>query len=512
MAADTNGNALITGTTYSSDFPTPNGFDTTYGGESPNRMGGDAFVARVSSAGQLQWASYLGGWGSDDGKGIAADAAGNALIAGHTMSPNFPTSGGFDTTYNGSGTYDAFVAKVTASGNLAWGSFLGGGGNDFGSGIGVDAAGQSLVTGGTASSDFPATGVLGTTLSGGNAAFVVKVSASGQLQWSGFLGGSGTDTGRAIAMDVAGNALLTGLTRSYDFPTPGGFDTTKDGSEDAFVAKVTGSGQLEWASFLGGSDRDEGHGISSDAVGNVFITGHTESFDFPTPGWGDTSYNGDGDAFVAKVSATGQLQRGTFLGGGRHDWGRAIAVDTAGGALVAGYTESSDFPTPDGFDMTYGGVCDAFVAKISFSLDLTVLSTPISGVNIGGDRPGTTEYTVDCDYEEEVQLIAPPTVIQADQEYGFVRWVVDGIEGVREETSVQITMDANHTAEARYRLLGDVTGDCAVNVLDMINVRNHLYDDVGSGDNWRYDLTGDGMINVLDMLVVRNNVRNRCPE
>jgi len=143
---------------------------------------------------------------------------------------------------------------------------------------------------------------------------------------------------------------------------------------------------------------------------------------------------------------------------------------------------------------------------------LTVESTPITGVDITGDEPGTTDYAATCDDQDVVNLTAPGSVTVADADYTFVRWAVDDTEQPRSQTGVQIIMDADHTAEARYNLLGDVNFDCVVNVLDMIIVRNHLYADVGSEDNWKYDVTGNGTINVLDMIAVRNNARNRCPE
>jgi hypothetical protein len=143
---------------------------------------------------------------------------------------------------------------------------------------------------------------------------------------------------------------------------------------------------------------------------------------------------------------------------------------------------------------------------------LTIESTPITGVDITGDRPGTTNYAATCDDQEVVNLTAPGSVTVADADYKFVRWAVDAAEQPRSQTTVQITMDSEHTAEASYNLLGDVNFDCVVNVLDMILVRNHLYADVGTGENWKYDVTGNGTINVLDMLAVRNNARNRCPE
>jgi len=175
--------------------------------------------------------------------------------------------------------------------------------------------------------------------------------------------------------------------------------------------------------------------------------------------------------------------------------GRFVAFNSNGSNLVPGDTNDN--------------TTDVFVHDRGVTV--TVKSAPISGLSITGSKPGTTDYTAFCDDQEVVNLTAPGSATAGNVEYDFVRWIVDGAEGPLNQADVQITMDADHTAEARYVLVGDVNGDCIVNILDMIGVRNHLYEDVGSGDNWRYDLTGDGMINVLDMMVVRNNARNRCP-
>jgi len=161
---------------------------------------------------------------------------------------------------------------------------------------------------------------------------------------------------------------------------------------------------------------------------------------------------------------------------------------------------------------TWGPMLSTEQCKAAEQHTLTVESTPITGVDITGDKPGTTNYTATCDDQEEVNLTAPAGATVADADYKFVRWAVNGADEPRNQTSVQISMDADYTAEARYNLLGDVNSDCVANVIDMILVRNHLYADVGSGDNWKYDVTSDGMINVLDMLAVRNNARNGCPE
>jgi hypothetical protein len=293
IAADAAGNALMTGLTYSPGW-TSGGFDTTYHG------GDDAFVAKLSPSGGHLWSSYLGGDLLDWGNGIVADAAGNALVTGGTSSSGW-TSGGFDTTFNGD--FDAFVAKVSPSGGYLWSSYLGGNDTDEGCGIAVDAAGNVLVTGDTWSRGWTSGGFDTSYNGGADDAFAAKLSASGGQLWSTYLGGGDSDVAYGIGVDGAGNALVTGLTGSSGW-TSGGFDTDFNGSADAFVAKLSPSGGHLWSTYLGGDSGDSGNGIAVDAAGNALVTGDTYSSDWVSGGF-DTSYNGGEDAFVAKISGAG---------------------------------------------------------------------------------------------------------------------------------------------------------------------------------------------------------------
>ncbi|GAG11812.1 unnamed protein product, partial [marine sediment metagenome] len=265
------------------------------------------------------------------------------------------------------GTYDAFVGRVSDAGVLAWSSYLGGGNRDYGYGIAPDGAGGAFVTGETKSSDFPTSGGFDTTLGGDSDAFVARVSGAGALEWSSYLGGSiggiadnSWDHGAAIASDGSGGAFVTGWTEAEDFPTPGGFDTTYNGNRDGFVASVSGAGALVWSSYLGGSGwEDEAQAIASDGAGGAFVAGFTGSEDFPTPGGFDTTLGGTRDAFVARVSGAGALEWASHLGGSDYDSGNGIVSDGVGGAFVTGFTWSSDFPTPGGFDTSLSGFSDA---------------------------------------------------------------------------------------------------------------------------------------------------------
>jgi beta-propeller repeat-containing protein len=321
IAVDGSGNAYVTGVTVSAaaTFPdTAGALD-----QSDNAGGDDAFVAKVNAAGSaLVYAGFLGGSGDETGYGIAVDGSGRAFVTGSTTShgATFPdTTGALDYSGNAGGT-DAFVAEVNAAGSaLVYAGFLGGSGEDVGSGIAVGPSGMAYVVGSTRSTaaTFPSTpGALDQSNNAGgfDDAFVAKVAGDGShLVYAGFLGGSGDDHGNAIALGSSGRVFVTGSTDSSaaTFPnTPGALGQPQNaGGGDAFVAEVNKAGNaLVFAGFLGGGGVDAGNGIAVGPSGRVFVTGSTTSAaaTFPdTPGALDQAKKAGGrDAFVAKVGGT----------------------------------------------------------------------------------------------------------------------------------------------------------------------------------------------------------------
>ena len=313
IAVDVAGNAYVTGFTSSSEatFPVTVGPDLTFNGAF------NAFVAKVNAAGTaLVYAGYIGGSGGDEGFGIAVDSAGNAYVTGLAQSSEatFPVTVGPDLTFNGNG--DAFVAKVNAAGTaLVYAGYIGGSSFEEAFGIAVDVAGNAYVAGTTASSEatFPVTVGPDTTYNGGANvfgadAFVAEVNAAGTaLVYAGYVGGSGVDQALGIAVDVAGNAYVTGVTDSSEttFPVTVGPDLTYNGGSDAFVAEVNAGGTaLVYAGYVGGASGELGFGIAVDVEGNAYVTGQTSSSEatFPETVGPDLTYNGNGDAFIAKIA------------------------------------------------------------------------------------------------------------------------------------------------------------------------------------------------------------------
>ncbi|HEX2271524.1 MAG TPA: SBBP repeat-containing protein [Pyrinomonadaceae bacterium] len=367
IALDSAGNAYVTGLSDSFDIPTtPGAFRTTPVGTDES----DAFAFKLNAAGTaLVYSTYLGPTG---GLGIAADAAGNAYITGQANRDYPTTPGAFQTVAGGSS--DAFVTKLNSTGTaLVYSTFLGGSGFDAATEIAIDSAGNAFVTG-LAEAGFPVTaGAFQTSFNGVSDAFVTKLNSTGTaLVYSTFLGGSGTDFGAGIAINAPGNAYVTGASDSVNFPvTPGAFQSLKAAGQDAFVTELNVAGNgLAYSTYLGGNGNDIGTTIALDMAGNASVGGLTGSADFPTTADAiQSNYGGNNDAFVTRLNATGTgLVFSTYLGGANLDTARSISVDDAGSIYLVGETRSPDFPiTPGAFQTVLGGPADAFVTKIVFS-------------------------------------------------------------------------------------------------------------------------------------------------
>ena len=393
IAVDSSGSAYVTGRTAAIDFPTTtDAFQTNYGG-------GDAFVAKLNPAGTaLVYSTYLRG---ASGNGIAVDSAGNAYVTGDAGTTNFPTTANaFNTSPMG---FDAFVTKLNSAGSaLVYSARFGGNLDDFARGIALDSAGNAYITGWTgcrsAVCTFPTVNAFQPNYAGGtNDAFVTKLDSSGStLVYSTYLGGGAVinateDWGEAIAVDSSGSAYVTGYTYAPDFPTTSGaFDRARAGL-DAFITKFTPDGaSLVYSTFLGGAGREQGFGIAVDASGSAYVTGLTESLDNPFStayeGFPVTSSafqaKGSYDAFVTKFNPQGSaLVYSTYLGGSSGvDRAWAIALDNAGNAYVTGDTNSTNFPTVNAIQATYGGgLKDAFVTKLSANGSALLYSTFLGG-------------------------------------------------------------------------------------------------------------------------------------
>jgi len=394
LAVDSSGNAYVTGTTKSTNFPTTaNAFDRTLNtpGNCP-RCGvdnTDGFVYKLNAAGSaLSYSTYLGGGTDiDSPRGITVDGGGNAFVVGETNSNDFPTTAGAFSRVT-RGVTDMFVTKLNATGSaLTYSTYLGGTNVDNGQSIAVDSGGNAYALGFSSSTDFPTTaGAFDTTANGAFDVTLTKLNPAGSaLVYSTYLGGNDFDGGSGVVVDAAGNAYVSGGTPSANFPTTAGAYDTTFNNGDAFVTKFNPAGSaLVYSTFVGGSDFDSFGLIVLDASGNAWLTGNTASLDFPvTAGAPDTTFNGGTtDAIIVELNATGSaLPFATYLGGDQPEGGGAIARDSVGNIYVTGSTRSQNFPATVGaFDTVFNGntltlAGDAFVTKLDIN---ATTSTPVA--------------------------------------------------------------------------------------------------------------------------------------
>jgi hypothetical protein len=371
IAADSSGNAYVTGWTASTNFPTSAGaYQTSLVG------GTNAFITKLNPTGSaLVYSTYLGG-GSDYGIAIAVDSSGDAYVAGTTYSSSFPTTqGAFQTSL--AGYENAFVAALNPTGSaLLYSTYLGGNSYDWAYGIAVDSSRNAYVSGGTSSTNFPVSDEAFQTTygGGGDDAFVTKLNPTGtKLVYSTYLGGSRTDYVGSIALDSSANAYVTGVTHSSNFPTTLEAFQAKQpecsGCSGAFVSKLNPTGTaLVYSTYLGGSTYDFGSGVAVDGSGDAYVTGGTSSSDFPTEHPLQSALKGRQNAFVTELSPEGSsLVYSTYLGGSGSDFGESIALDPQGDAYVTGSTSSPDFPgaSASTIEPGYNGAfADGFVAAV----------------------------------------------------------------------------------------------------------------------------------------------------
>jgi uncharacterized repeat protein (TIGR01451 family) len=436
VAVDLNGNNIyVAGTTSSTDFPT-NGVNPPF--QAGPQSGTHGFLSKVSLQGAvyvLGYSTYLAGTNAannaaDQVTGLAIDSKQDAFVTGTTTSTNVASlSSGFPANLNGyqqqsNATSQFFASKINTAGSgfssMLYSTYFGGanpvGGQTFGGGIAVDTSGNLYITGGTNFVDFPVLNALQKCLDFANNAcpanptaldaFVAKINpnvvGTASLVYSTYLGGSGDDTGIAIAVDASNKAYVTGKTLSSDFSTPTGlptpFQANNAGKNDAFIVTITNpSGSstiypMQYFTYLGGSGDDIGQAIAVDSVQAAHVTGSTDSSDLfvlnPI-----TNQNGTGvatDAFVALILTTvsGRPASGdylSYLGGGSFDQGTGIALDSNSVTYVAGETqsaESGDFPaTANAFQPTLNGFQNAFVSQIVGSSKFVYTANPTVSPN-----------------------------------------------------------------------------------------------------------------------------------
>ncbi|MGZ3920829.1 MAG: SBBP repeat-containing protein [Bacteroidia bacterium] len=373
VAADGSGNVVITGRFQS---PTLNfgTFALTHSG-----TGGtdDMYVVKYDAAGNVLWAHSATGPGNDIGNGISADAAGNVYVIGNYNGTSITFGTIVLTNANPNSTNDVFIVKYSSSGAVVWAKSIGGTASDAGNSIYTDAGGNSLITGGFESTSM----ALGTTTLTNPGFFIAKCDVSGNVLWANGITatGTGTSTGLGVSADVNGNALVTGAFNNYTITFGSGVLTNSvatGATSDIFVAKYDGAGNSLWAQAGNGTGVDKGQGISSDASGNVYITGSIGSN--PTT-FGTTTINNVGysNIFIAKYDASGTSLWVKRAGGTSYDYGFGIVTDAAGNSYITGsYDTQFMFGTTT---VINAGASDIYVAKYDASGTVLWVTTSTGG-------------------------------------------------------------------------------------------------------------------------------------
>jgi len=350
IVIDGSGNIYITGYSYSNWGSPLNPFAGNI----------DAFVAKLNSSGVLQWQTFMGGGSEDFAYGIANEGNENIYVTGDSLNTwGLPVNPFMEPNR---GCSDAFVAKLNSSGIRQWHTFMGGVNFDWGRDIVTDNDSNIYVTGG---SDINWGSPINPHINM-NDAFVAKLNSSGVLKWNTFLGGIYSDTGVGITIDGSDNIYVTGNSW-YPWGNP---VNNFSGLEEAFVAKLSPSGVLQWNTFLGDFGDDMGIDIVTFGSDNIYVTGHSNhNWDNPNPS--EIPEN----VFLVKLNSRGVQQWHTFIGGNSDDFGLGIAVDGSGNINLTGYS----YYTWGNPVNSFSGLCDAFVAKISDSTNISINITKPNG-------------------------------------------------------------------------------------------------------------------------------------
>jgi hypothetical protein len=387
VVCDNSLNVYLGGQTNSnSGIATTGSHQSTFAGNA------DGFIVKFNSSGIRSWGTYYGGDTYEYGY-LASDGT-NIFIAGRTESSTaIATAGAYQTSI--AGLREAYLAKFTASGTRIWGTYIGGSNHEYLYSVKCDQSGNVLVAGGTGSSTGIATSGAHQTVNNGGMwdSFLMKFNTNGNIVWGTYYGGSSGDYASAIAIDNSSNIYLTGITESSNSISTSGIHQTNYGGGpwDAFVVKFNSNGVRQWGTYYGGSgDESSGYGgsefypptISCDNTGNILLSGNTtSSSNIATSDVYDNIYNGMKDAFLVKLTSSGQREWGTYYGSTSDDQATTIVTDGQD-VYIAGTTSSTSSISSTGALQTVygGGTSDGFIVKFNTSVPQSI-TTSISKIN-----------------------------------------------------------------------------------------------------------------------------------
>ena len=358
VAMDADEFIYTTGYTSSSTGMSESGFQMSYGGGAF-----DAYLAKYDSLGNKLWCTYYGGNKADYGTSLCSDETGHIYIIGTTNSNIFPTFEGFQNTHGGS--YDAFLVKFDTNGNRIWSTYYGGNGYDAAKGVVVDGDNNICLAGTTTSTNNIASGGHQNVNGGLYDAFVVKFNSDGDRIWGTFFGGAEDDEGRAICVNSINDIFITGLTKSNTNIALDGYDNVYGANNDVYIAKFNAEGVLDWGTYYGGTQDDNGNGIQCDEFDNVYVAIQSNSSSGFDCNVYNLTNNGENDAVFAKFSNNGNLIWATYFGGTEDDYGKALYVKN-NFVYATGYTSSINNIAEGGIQDSINGLADAFIVKFSY--------------------------------------------------------------------------------------------------------------------------------------------------
>ncbi len=383
IGAGSDGQVCVGGWTWSMNFPVASAYDSTHWDYSGGTTPYDAFVTKFSTDGSaLVYSTFLGGSGSDRILALAMGSDGSAYIAGGTTSYDWPVKNPIKATRT-SQNDTGFLTKLSPSGaSLVYSTFHGGTGNDQVFGLAVAADGTVAMAGYTSSSDFPVKSAIKSTMSGFDDGFATVVNPAGSaLVWSTYVGGSDQEYCKGVAFGPGGDVLVTGYTKSSNFPVVQAWQSTRKGTQDAFVARIAADGSaFSWSTYLGGSGFEYGNGIAAAADGGVWVVGTTLSSDFPLQSAVRSTFSGGQEGFLTKFAGDGaSVSASTFLGGSSYEGATCVATDASGVVFVGGYTDSTDLAVVSATQAVSGGNDDGFLAAIAPAGDSVLWCTYLGG-------------------------------------------------------------------------------------------------------------------------------------
>ncbi|MBI5646317.1 MAG: SBBP repeat-containing protein [Ignavibacteriae bacterium] len=366
VAIDPSGNVYAAGTTLSSaNIATVGTYQSSYTGM------GDAYVVKFNSSGVRQWGTYFGGGGSETAYAISAKVANTIVVAGVTTSTTAIATSGVYQTVHGGGTYDGLIFQLTAAGARTWSSYVGGASSDYLFDVAMNSNAQIVTVGTTTGSTGLASGGhQGSPGGGAGDGIVFRFTTAGARTWSSYFGGSADDQALGCDINNSGDVLVSGLTSSTTgIATTGAMQAAIAGGQDAFIARFTSTGALSGATYFGGTSTDVGRDCAFNANGDLLLVGGTNSTTgIATSGSYKSTYQTNGDGFLAKFPDTGSQDWGTYLGDASQDDASSLAVDASDNIFVTGWTNSSTgIATGSVHQGNPGGMLDAMLLKFDAS-------------------------------------------------------------------------------------------------------------------------------------------------